>query len=263
MKPRVKGVHRKNFGEHLGPLKNYLVRQVGRHWDKVYSEICANMDRSNTVQAHIFQHLYDYIAVNCYWKDGVLYDAGIATESQHAPVPVGTRYRRASRLYVCPKSGMIRRLKPRHRQREVKELTYVEVSDFLRFRKHRGVWQREVHAFKDHLEKKWDPDLGKYIVINHGPRLMLQISNQANKKDLRQHSLVNEDWAPIIDDLIRAWVPSMDHYKANQFMRGQTSLKNQISPWSRFKPDGLPGMIERFVPKGRQAAALKAARPWT
>jgi hypothetical protein len=40
----------KYLNEHLGPLRRYLDKQVGRPWDKVFSEICAHIDRSNAVQ---------------------------------------------------------------------------------------------------------------------------------------------------------------------------------------------------------------------
>ena len=31
----------KDFGENLGPLRNFLNSRVGQHWDKIYSEISA------------------------------------------------------------------------------------------------------------------------------------------------------------------------------------------------------------------------------
>ena len=36
----------KNLNEHLGPLRRYLDSQVGRPWDKVFSEICPHIDRT-------------------------------------------------------------------------------------------------------------------------------------------------------------------------------------------------------------------------
>src|SRR5438045_7109980 len=35
----------KSFNEHLGPLRRFLDSNVGRPWDKVYSEICKHVDR--------------------------------------------------------------------------------------------------------------------------------------------------------------------------------------------------------------------------
>lgn len=58
---RPKGWDRKMFGENLNPLWRYLQKQVGKNWDKVYSEICENMDRRSAVGGHIFEHLWGYV----------------------------------------------------------------------------------------------------------------------------------------------------------------------------------------------------------
>ena len=61
---------RKQLNEYLTPLVRYLKKNCGRPWDKVYSEICENMDRRGIVQDHIFQHLFDYVERNPIFKDG-------------------------------------------------------------------------------------------------------------------------------------------------------------------------------------------------
>src|SRR6185437_7346824 len=40
-----------DLNENLQPLRRYLRAQLGRPWDKVYSEICARIDRRNTVSS--------------------------------------------------------------------------------------------------------------------------------------------------------------------------------------------------------------------
>jgi hypothetical protein len=44
-------------------LKRYLARQVGRPWNKVYAEICANLRVDSTVQQHVRDHLRDFVVV--------------------------------------------------------------------------------------------------------------------------------------------------------------------------------------------------------
>ena len=51
----------KVLNENLAPLRRYLEAQVGRPWDKVYSEIAANLRVSNTVQQHVRDHLKDFV----------------------------------------------------------------------------------------------------------------------------------------------------------------------------------------------------------
>lgn len=53
----------KLLNENLAPLRRYLFKQVGRPWNKVYSEISANLRADNPVQQHVRDHLTDFVAV--------------------------------------------------------------------------------------------------------------------------------------------------------------------------------------------------------
>jgi len=53
---------RKELNENLAPLRRYLAKQVGRPWDKVYSEIAAHLRADSAVQQHVRDHLRDFIA---------------------------------------------------------------------------------------------------------------------------------------------------------------------------------------------------------
>lgn len=53
----------KELNENLAPLRRYLERQVGRPWNKVYSEIAAGLRVDNTVQQHVRDHLRDFVAI--------------------------------------------------------------------------------------------------------------------------------------------------------------------------------------------------------
>lgn len=52
----------KMLNENLAPLRRFLERQVGRPWDKVYSEIAERLRVDNTVQQHVRDHLGDFVA---------------------------------------------------------------------------------------------------------------------------------------------------------------------------------------------------------
>jgi hypothetical protein len=47
----------KDFSDVLGPLRRYLRKQVGRPWDKVWSEITQNLDSRTLTGQHIFDHI--------------------------------------------------------------------------------------------------------------------------------------------------------------------------------------------------------------
>src|SRR5262249_24318389 len=51
----------KEFTDVLNPLKRFLRTNVGRPWDKVYSVLCAGLDKRKTTGLHIFQHLKQMI----------------------------------------------------------------------------------------------------------------------------------------------------------------------------------------------------------
>ncbi len=100
-----------DLNENLQPLRRYLQAQIGRPWDKVYSEICARIDRRNTVQEHIHQHIDDFIAIKVREKDGKL----IAV-SRGDPRELWYQ-----ELYVDPRTGIIREHRRGRRWRSAAE----------------------------------------------------------------------------------------------------------------------------------------------
>ena len=53
----------KQFSDHLSPLKRYLLKQAGKKWDKVYSDIVKGMKNVPAVQRqHILGHVSDFVA---------------------------------------------------------------------------------------------------------------------------------------------------------------------------------------------------------
>jgi hypothetical protein len=62
----------KMLNENLAPLRRFLERQIGRPWDKVYSEIAERLRVDSTVQQHVREHLRDFVATRprrgiCAW----------------------------------------------------------------------------------------------------------------------------------------------------------------------------------------------------
>lgn len=71
---------RKELNENLAPLKRFLQKSVGRKWNDVYSEICANLKLTSAVQRHILEHLEWYVHVKPYpsgnYRDFYVDDSG-------------------------------------------------------------------------------------------------------------------------------------------------------------------------------------------
>ena len=94
----------KSLNENLAPLRRYLESQVNRPWDKVWSEISANLESGNTVQQHVRDHVRDFVAYNTFVRDGTIYLVGRS----------GGPYRLSDggyRMYVDPRTGILRRNK--------------------------------------------------------------------------------------------------------------------------------------------------------
>lgn len=51
------GWNAKDFADLLGPLRRYLRKQVGRPWNKIWSEITRTLDNRSLSGQHIFDHI--------------------------------------------------------------------------------------------------------------------------------------------------------------------------------------------------------------
>ena len=90
------------LNENLSPLERYLHSQVGRPWDRVYSEICERIDRRSTVQQHIHQHIGDFVAMQVSRVGGEL-----VYQWRYGP-PRPLAGRGAPALYVDPRTRLLR-----------------------------------------------------------------------------------------------------------------------------------------------------------
>jgi hypothetical protein len=153
----------KFLNEHLGPLRRYLDKQVGRPWDKVFSEICAHIDRSSAVQDHVRDHVEDYVATHVFLVDGVPCNGeGGWTYGQ----PLHQfRYRP---WYVCPRTGLLRRVKKVSRKRKQppkKESPpkFIPVSETLQCRFLGDAWHlvtlKPLPTLDRHRERCTDVDI--------------------------------------------------------------------------------------------------------
>lgn len=127
---------RKELNENLAPLRRYLEQQVGRPWNKVYSEIAMHLRVDSAVQQHVRDHLRDFVALaprrNIHdWRS--LFRGGLWWQ----------------RFYVDPVTGLLCRTdqlpeeKARRRSRQNRQpppLTRVALSDNRELRLINGLW---------------------------------------------------------------------------------------------------------------------------
>ena len=96
--------HRKWLNENLAPLKRWLHKQVHRPWDKVYAELCSGIDRRSTVQAHIFEHIDDFVERAAVLRDGEVWvRARWWNDGSRAPLHQASHVE----LFVHPVTGIL------------------------------------------------------------------------------------------------------------------------------------------------------------
>ena len=129
----------KSLNENLAPLERYLNKQVGRPWDKVYSEIRANLDGRKATQLHILQHLSGYVTTDCWTENGTLVGKG-GFWGRAWPV---------EGLYVDPKTRLLCSAPRAKRDRGAKTVTRVRVSDLAHDELIDGIWYRFEYRRRD------------------------------------------------------------------------------------------------------------------
>ena len=92
----------KSLNENLAPLKRYLDKQVGRPWNKVFSEIAEHLKSTSTVQQHVRDHLEDFVAIHTMMVDGEVH-----VQSKYGAIrPLALDW---SLYFVHPKTGLLKR----------------------------------------------------------------------------------------------------------------------------------------------------------
>lgn len=119
----------KFLNENLRPLERFLEKQVGRPWDKVFSEICANLRVDNAVQKHVRDHLPDFVTVTCRRVGRKIYGRCSSL----------TRELSNGELYVDPRTGILRRYEVQRTARKV-EPTVVPIDARSQLHKLEGIW---------------------------------------------------------------------------------------------------------------------------
>lgn len=104
----------KTLNENLAPLFKFLLRRVGKPWNKVHSEMCARIAPTSAVQKHVLDHVRWFVATHVVLIDGVPHwpEARGSRRDKYLPV----RSCRGRALYVCPRTGLLKQA-PRPRRR--------------------------------------------------------------------------------------------------------------------------------------------------
>jgi hypothetical protein len=147
--------NRKWLNENLAPLRRFLESSAGRPWDKVLSELRAGIDVRNTVQAHILEHVEDFVKTDVRLRmivdargreRGCVFEARLRWSGEWEDVRLGY-----APLFVDPRTGILRATQSRHHRAEAeraREKTNAEeafahtrtLADGRLARSFEGVW---------------------------------------------------------------------------------------------------------------------------
>jgi hypothetical protein len=176
----------KEFTDVLNPLERFLRSNLGRPWDKVYSELCAGLDKRKTTGLHIFQHLKHMVISDCYFgEDGKVYSYGWGGYPVRA-------------FYVHPRTGLlceVRRQSKRERNRELRPdidaITQLYLGDSSGYRKHEGIWYkvklaRLVVGFNEPASYVRDIFLKRKVQLQRGVNWVAIEKKQCNREELKE-----------------------------------------------------------------------------
>lgn len=130
--PISRGRGSKHLNENLAPLRRYLLRQVGRPWDRVHAEISAHLRLTSAVQRHVLEHLADFVVT-----DVMLVDGRPVRARDRQPV-LASRWRHI--CYVCPHSGLLRASPRRTWAPPPVHVDRVVLGDEAQLQRFAGVW---------------------------------------------------------------------------------------------------------------------------
>ncbi len=96
-------VDHKELNDHITPLKRYLYAQVGRPWNKVYSEIREHLRMDSVQQRHVLQHVWGYVDKDVVMVGKTPYTTSVSWRGSR---PLG-----AGELYIHPVDGLLKKAK--------------------------------------------------------------------------------------------------------------------------------------------------------
>jgi hypothetical protein len=94
-------IYDKSFTDVLGPIKRYLHSNVGRPWNKVYSELSQALGRGTWPVRHILEQHVNVATKTYRGVDGYVWELG-----SRGPSRVEATYR--NEFYVQPETGILR-----------------------------------------------------------------------------------------------------------------------------------------------------------
>ena len=181
------GYSAKWFTDVLGPLERFLRSRVGKPWNDVYSEMCASLDKRKATGKHIFDHAMNMVEIHCF----------MGLKGKVCCLRWGVEECEVYGLYVHPRTGQLchaerpSRRELKHQRLLAEEITWLESTSEIGFRKHEGIWYRVQYRrvyldWREKLPIVRDIFLKKDVRLTCGWNLIALVKKQCNRDELKR-----------------------------------------------------------------------------
>jgi hypothetical protein len=194
-RPWMRAGLQKGLNENLAPLRRYLLSNINRPWNKVFSEICESLNFNSAVQLHIWQHIQQFVAFH-----------PIPPRHYFFFARIGCRW---EPFFVDQRSGLLRKneaspyWKRFHHRRERKQSpNFVAAGKGKCYRRIEGIWYEfelaplpaENAGLVDvALKRKLRETSREQLIKFHGAEVYAVRKRQLNTKEIRRLTKANAE----------------------------------------------------------------------
>ena len=183
----------KSFTDVLGPLWKYLHRNLGRPWNKIYSEMCESLDKRKVTGRHIFEHLKHMVELDCYVDD----DGKVKYKQYRRYVFNADQRQEVHGYYVHPRTGLLCEGRGEtYRQRRRREMlteppNRLPLGNDMAYQKHEGIWykiklMRVVVDFNSRATQVYDLFLKRKVQLNWGVNWVVTEKRECGRRELAE-----------------------------------------------------------------------------
>ena len=166
----------------LGPLERFLHSNVGRPWNKVYSELRCGLDPRKVTGQHIFDHLETMVETNCW----IGQDRKVYSHSWRYGV---------DGFYVHPNTGLLcfrqrESVRQRKKERLLRQtIDEVKIDCCRSYRLIDDLWYSVAYEYVDvergTVRSCWDVVDRRDVKLNWGRRRIAVSKRQCNSDEVR------------------------------------------------------------------------------
>jgi hypothetical protein len=179
---RQYGWDHKGLSDVLRPLRGYLQKNLGRPWDKIYSELRQGLDIRKVTGMHLFDHVKWMVTTNCYVDERKIIRQFVKDYE-------------VTGFYVHPTTGLLSYV-PRvsRRQRKKRRLLAsakdeVRVDEKNSYRLLNGQWFWVRHQFfrlgpQGQPRDVWDAALRCYVTLRYGESRVAVEKRQCSHQEI-------------------------------------------------------------------------------